>query len=195
MTKNYIPDSTGTIMVKGQEEKAKEYIEKDRFLKRLDKEMEEAKVEFRSEAVRLLTLTENCKKVVFLGPNGTVSVSRPDPAAISSRTLVNDKVVKEVGKVLGRDPDFVLASHLETEEVVTLKGRWAAWFKTSYLETGHVPSPDVEAGLAVYKTESRLRASSVPILERLSAEQGEKSPSAVLLNRGLKAPSVKADTE
>lgn len=181
-----IPNKEGDLPVAGLETIVDKFRLESQYLDAREKELEETKSTFRSEAKRILRESApGVQRVAFMGTKGTgaVLVSVLDVEAKSNRTLVKPDLVANALN-LGLD----LGGMVETSVTYELSGAWVEWLEKTVLSqaTGELPE-----GLTK-KEQTRLTQEAVQKLRELEAAgEGTVGQAATLvLDSGLKKASI-----
>uniref|UniRef100_A0A6H1Z7K4 Uncharacterized protein n=1 Tax=viral metagenome TaxID=1070528 RepID=A0A6H1Z7K4_9ZZZZ len=202
--KKYTPDASGTVVVKGFEDKAEKLKLDLTYFKKLKTDTEEGKEEFRGLAADILRSSgPGAARVLFRSAkNGDgIKCSRPDPVKEGNRPDFSEATLKELTAAGGLDAvrGLVDPPVVEEREQVTLSGQWADWFLTQikvFVEAGQVNSEQIDeayaAGEIKLDKKARLRPDAGQILQQLLTDCSEEQAEliAVLLRKGFKAMSV-----
>lgn len=188
-TKKHVPDSTGTIVVKGMEKQADALRLNLAYEKKLKVELSTGKELFRSAAAGVLAdAAPGAKAVLFRGDDGVgIRCAPPDVSKESSRTALKPALLQtiDIEETFG-------AGVAETVHKVALEGKWAQWFTQqieAFRASGKLTDGDME-GIETMDV-VRLTASGVTTLRAVSDPALQEKAQA-LLNAGLKAATITA---
>lgn len=197
-----IPDGTGSICLSGEEKLADAFLTKNSFLERLTEEVDKLKAELRSAAQAAVARARSAgggvvQRVLVSASRGGVGVSLPDYLKPGNRPVFSDEKLGELMKAggleaVGLKPEEVFEEECDPGgEVVTLRGRWAAWFASSYAAHIAAKDPDICWEKRAPSAVRRLRAEVIGRLEDLAAHGS--AAAGVLLARGLRAMMVRGE--
>jgi len=191
-----IPDSTGTIYIKGHEETAKEFLDQDRGIKTFTKQRDALKNDFRARAEEALRSAQGAKRVFFHAKGGGgIGATCPDYGKDANRGVVSDKVMKAINKAGGLEAAGLDGSIYETapggEPSIVLTGRLVAWFMSTLVDSGKLnrEDPDLQLNIDV---QPRYR-----LTPQAASELQEKADHPVVkhLLSSLKSVIIKGEDE
>ena len=202
----YIPDSSGTIFVKGHESAVQEFTRRKIFCDMLVKEVDAGKVAMRNLAQQALAkAAEGAKRVCILGGDEKgVSTTLPDYEKESNRTAISDANYKKFQKAGGEgvleipESELFEVTNVAGSKSLVLTGKWFTWFHEQYVDTGKLDI-DKEEDLNVVTVEPsttrRLSYKAIARLKVLTVMGSAKAKKAaeLLLDAGLKAMAIRVD--
>lgn len=191
----YVPDASGTVVVKGFEEQAAKLKLDLTYFKKLKTDTEEGKEEFRRLADGIIrTSGPGASRVLFRSSNGDgIKCSAVDPQKDGNRPDFSEETWKKIQEAGGLDEVEEL---VDRREVVTLTGKWAAWFLgqlKAFAEAGQVDIDQAyESGEVQLANKAKLKPGAGEKLLGILADGGEaqRELATLLLRKGFKAMSV-----
>jgi len=204
-----------SIAILGMEETSAAFVDKTTFAKTyLEKEVESLGTELRLTAED--KILEAGAKRAFI-PNGRrggldgVSTTLPNVTAAANRKhlkpeLLKELITHEVSAALATTKDDLLEEEKEIGGLtVTLKGKWASWFKQNYIDNGAVNMNTKDNADYIQIDEvkpsiiHRLKPSAVAHLQGLlrapQTAQQAKTLARRFLEAGVKQMSLRIETK
>jgi hypothetical protein len=193
----YIPDSTGTVTVKGLEKEVDSYLLEDAYIKEKAAALEENKTKLRGVMQEILDQAQPGSKSVYLvGKKGALRISPPDLEKDGNRPVFSgetDKAVRKAGGLESLGPE--LDELVESKLVVTLRGDYAARFLAqlkAMIDGGQLEEMPEDVKV---DWKRRLKLEGLAGLKALAADgAGDAAEVAkVLLKKGIRAATVKGE--
>jgi hypothetical protein len=192
----YIPDSSGTVTVKGLEGEVDRFLLEDAYVKELSTQLEGRKLKLRATMQEVLDQAQpGSRSVYLLGKKGALRITPPDLEKDGNRPTFSgttEKALRKVGglEALGDALEQVVSSDLE----VVLRGEYASRFLAqleALREAGQLEETPEDV---VINWKRRLKLEGLQVLKELAAQEGEVGEVAkVLLGKGIKAATVKGE--
>lgn len=196
----FIPDGSGTIAVGGLESLADQFKLKAAYLDAVLGEVDHLKEMLRGAALSAIRAAERAgAKRAFIRASGRggVLVTLPDYSKDANRPEFGPKKMEEVLKAGGLDAlGLPIEEVFEEErdpggEVIELRGDWAEWFKSHYMDKLKAGVPGIKWEKREETVIRRLKVAVIPKIE--AAAMAGNEVARLLMTKGLKALTVKPE--
>ena len=182
---DYIPNTQGTVVLKGYEKMVRTYNIKNAITKLIVDELELMKDELRTVAKTVLAkAAPGTKRLLFRDDKGGgVEISKPDLAKLGNRPYFSQATQTAIAKKGGIEALGDAASAVDSTTQVTLTGTWAPWFLKqlqAFKDNGTITDDKANDGVKA-DLRSRLTEEGVAKLTELSGQDGEAAQLAQFL--------------